>query len=373
MYGGCIIVFYRILECDTINNRESGLGCRLFKMSSTLSQLEHLSLVSKVTTELDNHLGMNDKVLAEFLIHLHSEAKDLEAFAAAVKGAAGGDFPKTLIESLDRLMRVLKSDSSAGSNQNALNQKQTDKKGFPGLSIPDDPDRINKLDQLKDTVDDKSFHNRYEMKDDRSSRSSHKHDRRRNLSPKIVEIDDKVVVGKVYSGRVTNIKDFGAFVALNGIRQRSEGLVHISNIQDSRISHPADVVQRGDNVFVKVLEINGDRIRLSMKDADQKTGIDLTANDLQGGVLSTDMGSSLINSLMAKKTGRKRMTSPERFEIKQLIAAGVVNPRDYPELMNQDQDETGPTGMIGLELEEEIDIELKEEEPLFLKVCGSYQ
>jgi ATP-dependent RNA helicase DHX8/PRP22 len=324
---------------------------------------------------------MNDKVLAEFLIHLHSEAKDLEAFTAAVKGAAGGDFPKTLIESLDRLMRVLKSDSTS-SKQAVTNQKQRDTKGFPGLSIPDDPDRISRLDQIKDTYDDgrdeqrndqrdelrndRRDERRNDRRDDRSSRHGHKHDRRRDLSP-VVEEDEKAVVGKVYPGRVINIKDFGVFVSLSGIRQRTEGLVHISNMQDRRVSHPSDVVQRGDKVFVKLLEINGDRIRLSMKDADQKTGLDLTANAVEG-VLSTDMGSSLINSLMSKKTGKKRMSSPERFEIKQLIAAGVVNPKDYPELMNQDLEENGSSGMVGLELEEEIDIELKEEEPLFLKV-----
>lgn len=339
-------------------------------MSSTLNQLEHLSLVSKVTTELDNHLGMNDKVLAEFLIHLHSESKDLEGFAAAVKGAAGGDFPKSLIESLDRLMRALKSDSVL-SKQSDSGHKPKDPKGFPGLSIPDDPDRVSRLDKMKDNedsrpVNDRRDERRDDRRDDRSSRSAQRHDRRRDPSPRVEE-DEKALVGKVYPGRVTNIKDFGAFVSLSGVRQRAEGLVHISNMQDNRVNHPSDVVQRGDKVYVKVLEINGDRIRLSMKDADQITGRDLSANDGQG-VLSTDMGSALINSLMSKKTGKKRMSSPERFEIKQLIAAGVVNPKDYPELMNHDQEEAGSSGMAGLELEEEVDIELKEEEPLFLKV-----
>jgi ATP-dependent RNA helicase DHX8/PRP22 len=351
-------------------------------MSSTLNQLEQLSLVSKVTTELDNHLGMNDKVLAEFLIHLHSESKDLESFSAAVKGAAGGDFPKTLIESLDRLMRVLKSDSVP--SKQAL--RQTDTKGFPGLSIPDDPDRVSKLendldhtakdqwndrrngDDRRDRRDDRRDRN--DRNDRRNDRRDDRNNRRRDPSPRVEE-DEKATVGKVYPGRVTNVKDFGAFVSLGGVKQRAEGLVHISNMQDNRVNHPSDVVNRGDNVFVKVLEINGDRIRLSMRDANQKTGQDLSTNDVQG-VLSTDMGSSLISSLMSKKTGKKRMSSPERFEIKQLIAAGVVNPKDYPELMNHDQEEVTSSGMIGLELEEEIDIELKEEEPLFLKVLGIY-
>jgi ATP-dependent RNA helicase DHX8/PRP22 len=334
-------------------------------MSCALDELEHLSLVSKVSTELDNHLGMNDKVLAEFLIHLHSESTDLESFSAAVKGAAGGDFPKTLIESLDRLMRALKSNSNSKQSVSLKSQNGKIQTGFPGLSIPDDPSRISRLEKVNDTFNSS---NNDKLKDDNHHKSSsHKSEKRRDPSP-IKELDEKTIVGKVYPGRVTNVKDFGAFVSLNGVKQRAEGLVHISNMQDNRVNHPSDIVQRGDNVYVKVLEINGDRIRLSMKDADQRSGRDLTENDGQGGILSTDMSSSLINSLMSKKTGKKRMTSPERFEIKQLIAAGVVNPKDYPELMNQDLEEDGTSGFVGMELEEEIDIELKEDEPLFLKV-----
>lgn len=71
-------------------------------------------------------------------------------------------------------------------------------------------------------------------------------------------------VGETYPGKVMRIKDFGAFVALpSGI----EGLVHLSQISDKHIKSPDEVLKVGDEVQVRVLEINKaeKRIRLTMK------------------------------------------------------------------------------------------------------------
>ena len=74
------------------------------------------------------------------------------------------------------------------------------------------------------------------------------------------------------------------------------------------------------------------------------------------------------------KRFRKRITSPERFELKQLIAAGVLNSSDYPELYLIDKgDEAYATGRNDFSddddkgVEEEVEIELKEDEPRFLR------
>lgn len=66
-----------------------------------LYNLELLSLVSKITQEIDNHAGINDKTLAEFVISLHEQSKTLPAFKAKVK-EAGADFPDSFIENVDR-------------------------------------------------------------------------------------------------------------------------------------------------------------------------------------------------------------------------------------------------------------------------------
>ena len=74
-----------------------------------------------------------------------------------------------------------------------------------------------------------------------------------------------VEIGKIYTGKVTRIVDFGAFVSVIGGK---EGLVHVSQIADHRVEKVADYLKVGQEVNVKVLEIDRPgRIRLSMKDA----------------------------------------------------------------------------------------------------------
>lgn len=82
---------------------------------------------------------------------------------------------------------------------------------------------------------------------------------------RIEDITAEVEVGRIYPGKVTRIVDFGAFVAIGGGK---EGLVHISQIADKRVEKVTDYLQMGQEVPVKVLEIDRQgRIRLSMKEA----------------------------------------------------------------------------------------------------------
>ncbi|MFT8321635.1 MAG: 30S ribosomal protein S1 [Bacillus sp. (in: firmicutes)] len=75
---------------------------------------------------------------------------------------------------------------------------------------------------------------------------------------------DSIEVGQTVSGVVQRITNFGAFVDLGGI----DGLVHISQLSHEHISNPADVVEEGQEVNVKVLSVDrdNDRISLSIKD-----------------------------------------------------------------------------------------------------------
>jgi polyribonucleotide nucleotidyltransferase len=81
-------------------------------------------------------------------------------------------------------------------------------------------------------------------------------------------------MGKIYSGKVVRIVDFGAFVNFFGSR---DGLVHISELADGRVNKVEDVVKEGDTVKVKVLDIdNRGKVRLSVRLVDQETGEDLS-------------------------------------------------------------------------------------------------
>jgi polyribonucleotide nucleotidyltransferase len=85
---------------------------------------------------------------------------------------------------------------------------------------------------------------------------------------KMIEyIAKDIEVGKVYDGKVTRIMNFGAFVDIGGGR---EGLLHISKISNKRVEKVEDVLAVGDEIKVKVYEIdNQDRINLTMKDLEE--------------------------------------------------------------------------------------------------------
>ncbi|WP_127956483.1 polyribonucleotide nucleotidyltransferase [Serratia microhaemolytica] len=82
---------------------------------------------------------------------------------------------------------------------------------------------------------------------------------------RIEEITSDIEVGRIYQGKVTRIVDFGAFVAVGGGK---EGLVHISQIADKRVEKVTDYLQMGQEVSVKVMEVDRQgRVRLSIKEA----------------------------------------------------------------------------------------------------------
>ena len=86
----------------------------------------------------------------------------------------------------------------------------------------------------------------------------------------IAGIVEEAEVGKIYDGKVVNIVDFGAFVNFMGGK---DGLVHVSEMKNERVEKPTDVVSEGQEVKVKVLEVDPrGKVRLSMRVVDQATG-----------------------------------------------------------------------------------------------------
>ena len=71
---------------------------------------------------------------------------------------------------------------------------------------------------------------------------------------------DRLSPGDVVEGTISNIVDFGAFVDLEGI----DGLIHISELSWSHVNHPSEVLEIGQTVRVKVLDIDRDRQRISL-------------------------------------------------------------------------------------------------------------
>jgi ATP-dependent RNA helicase DHX8/PRP22 len=224
----------------------------------------------------------------------------------------------------------------------------------------------------------------------------------------------ELVLYGIYDGRVSNLKDFGAFIELEGVRPPPggggggrggavEGLVYVGNIKAGvRLNNPAEALTRGQRVKVKVISVAGSKISLSMKDVDQATGADLMpsrqapaleeagatgANRMglgSGGGLAAaaaagaapqprapmthhahlaDLDADLRDGSAGPARSKRRMTSPERFEAEQLRASGVL---PVTELPDYDADAGVLPGDGDGGHEETFEVELAEEEAPFL-------
>lgn len=443
-----------------------------------LLELEHLSLVSKICTELDNHLGINDKDLAEFIIDLADKNPNFDNFKKVLL-ENGAEFPDSFITNLLRIIQLMKKKSNA-SNSDDKDIKKVDgdlmAMKFPGLAmkncdqkeilkeyakdekkkpkkaeknVADDmmaeleafapststtenkpelstekqrrsPSRERKSDKKSERKRsrERRRRSRSRSKGRRRSRSRSK-DRRRNRSRSkdrnrrrnsrsrsrdryrrrsrtrdqskrspvrkrsATPLPDDPEPGKIYSGRVANIVPFGCFVQISGLRKKWEGLVHISQLRsEGRVTDVTEVVSRGANVKIKVISVAGQKVSLSMKEVDQDTGQDLNPNshahlredDARDRNPDRPIAGTSVLQLEGglepdeEDQSRKRVTrisSPERWEIKQMISSGVIDRSELPDFDEE-------TGLLPKEEDNEADIEIEivEEEPPFLQGHG---
>ena len=101
------------------------------------------------------------------------------------------------------------------------------------------------------------------LKADRNRRKvifSHKMAENKKPRVNIDELISRLDIGHVLDGRVSTIKDFGVFVDIGGV----EGLVHISELSWSRISHPKEIIEQGQEVKVFVLGVDRENRRISL-------------------------------------------------------------------------------------------------------------
>ncbi|KAI3908097.1 hypothetical protein MKW92_049617 [Papaver armeniacum] len=459
----------------------------LDSVAEDLKKLEYMSLVSKVCTELESHLGFSDKVLAEFITDTGHKSESVDEFDAKLK-SDGAEMPDYFVRTLFTIIHAILPTKS---------KKEDDEPVFKSLSIADGKARVKELekeierearerqreeDEIKrkerDRDRDRDRDNndrhrdrdgrdggrggrdrdrdrdggrggrddgreadyrsgggrdrhrdrdRYDERDDRrgerfrGEEDDQGYDRRddrgrdrgrggggRDRGRRRDENDDvnrgdedygdekidrrqiqsnEPELYHVYPGRVARVMETGCFVSLNGFKEK-EGLVHVSQMATRRVANAKEFVQRGQSVYVKVISLSGQKMSLSMRDVDQDTGKDLipikkTADDEltrtnpQGSNRgpNSKVGISGIRILeedeetVPSRRPSKRMSSPEKWEAKQLIASGVLDASEFPNF-----DEDGEPGMLYQEEggEEELEIELNEDEPAFLQGQSRY-
>ncbi|XP_063696114.1 ATP-dependent RNA helicase DHX8 [Culicoides brevitarsis] len=446
-----------------------------------LEKLEHLSLVSKICTELDNHLGLNDKDLAEFIIDLAEKNPSLPAFKKVLL-ENGAEFNDSFISNLLRIIQLMKPLKTSGSSKCFDDSKTEDKTTllamkFPGLALPNEPQKLLESDEEKQLKEEKPLselivddmfaelealapsksknEDEKKLKEKQNSLKSHDHSenqrkrrsRSRDCSRRHVssrnsnknrnrsssrdrnyrrrsssrdrskkrrrrsrsrstdyshrrqkrgssrsprksygqkeEFSDDPEPGKIYNGKVANIVAFGAFVQIFGLRKRWEGLVHISQLRgEGRVANVSDVVSKGDSVKVKCISLAGNKVSLSMKEVDQISGEDLnpashshlqaekefSSRNPDRPIIGTDMlqlQGNMEDDETMKRKKVTRISSPERWEIQQMISSGVIDRTELP-----DFDEENGLLPKDDEDEEDIEIEIVEDEPPFLQGHG---
>ncbi|CAL5038647.1 unnamed protein product [Urochloa decumbens] len=301
-------------------------------VSEGMRRLTQLSLVSKVCSELEAHLGVADRVLAEFVVDLGRASASAADFAAAL-GDHGAEIPDYLVRSLHAVITAIPDHAPA-----------------PAAALA----ATNPTPRVTGT----------------GARGG-----------KEAESDGEPELYQVRRGRVTRVADAGCFIRLDGARG-CEGLVHVSQMPGRRAS-----VTRGQEVFVKVVSVDGSKLGLSMRDVDQDSGRDLLPLLRRSGEDDAPRSNPLADCGRAagKRKGvsgifvpdedeagpaprrpTRRMSSPERWEMKQLIASGVLDAKDCNGI-----DEDDDAVLYQEEPEEELEIELNEDEPAFLQGKGS--
>eukprot|EP00124_Ichthyophonus_hoferi_P005218 Ihof_evm3s704 gene=Ihof_evmTU3s704 len=123
--------------------------------SKDISELEYLSLISKICTELDNHLGFSDKTLAEFIVSVADGVDNVGAFGRQLKENGADDFSDAFITSLYRLICRLKPKSTPAAgpakkimlndedivddSRDRTRELEERKKKYPALAKPNEP------------------------------------------------------------------------------------------------------------------------------------------------------------------------------------------------------------------------------------------
>ena len=130
---------------------------------------------------------------------------------------------------------------------------------------------------------------------------------------KALELINSIVAepeaGEIYEGKVVKIMDFGAFVNFFG---KKDGLVHISQLANERVNNVTDVVNEGDIVKVKLVGFdNRGKVKLSMKDVDQKTGKEIISDKL-GDNTANDSKSKDDSQPKKEKKPRKKKTEDKK-------------------------------------------------------------
>lgn len=319
-------------------------------------------VLSKLLTMTKRHLGIEDDEgnLALFICSLFEQVSskdDQFNQFKSITAANGGDmFP---IDFLTEVFTLLGGKLPEKETKSAIRVKIEEaklkfenskvKSEFLGLSFPNE-------------VPNSDFSFKSELKHERDEKKPFI--KRENIDENYIkkEINNTLKVndfkeGEIYEGIVKNLTPYGAFIKLRN--SNLTGLCHVSHIspEGQRIDSPSSELKLDQHVYTKILSIepSKSRVSLSMKYINQNTGDE--SRPTRRDVVPND----------GRNPNKRRLTSPERWEISQLISAGVVSAKDYPELYEDPNLAFASAEPKVNDEDIDIEIELTNKEPKFLE------
>ena len=148
------------------------------------------------------------------------------------------------------------------------------------------------------------------------------------------ELFERINVGDVVEGKVKNVTDFGAFIDLGG----ADGLLHISEMSWGRVENPKKLLKVGDDITVLIKDIQGEKIALSLKFADQNPWLTAAEKYAVGNVVEgkvarmTDFGAFVelepgVDALLhVSQISREHVEKPaDVLKVGETITAKVVD------------------------------------------------
>lgn len=345
---------------------------------------KNIGLLNKLASLISKHLSIPDEefTLSKFVLSLYESVDNVQdqkfkSFITAVEENGGEDFPQEFLKDIFKVLDthlsgnsdivIKKEESSEVSSHSAVKLESPPKASTatehtnvatsnldPSIKRENDVSKLLRSENLPAL----SLPNR-QVKLEEPKQGPSLDKKGLNFRNRI-----KYSVGGVHKGYVSNIAPYGAFIRLESPTSFTSGLCHVSKMLfdgRTRVRHPQDVVKPNQEVFVKITQVEPDgrreKISLTMVGIDQLTGLDR----LDEIVSETKSRGRPEKVQSAPK--RRRLTSPERWEIRQLIASGAASAADYPELNNNGDDEL----QSNIDDDVQIDVELNTDEPSFLK------
>jgi ATP-dependent RNA helicase DHX8/PRP22 len=400
---------------------------------SAVERMEDMALTSRVTEALSPHLqGLTDKTLTEFIIHLTEQQlknKKQQPKSSAIPNGNGND-PITQSQNLrqrladngapdiplslcKRLLEWVESQSPRIARWQKKKQQQQQAKqpstvsgananendvtqSFPGLAKPN----LNQSVHL-----DQGFFEHNPNNDHNNHKATAKDSSQRNVSNLPAWMtkegggakrggveeqeplppnkrarttdnnNDEWQVYAIHQGRVEKTLDFGVVVALHNAKNGSnkEGMVYKSQLPTD---YQKNDFRKGQTVWVKIISRSPNKLFLSIKDVNQKTGQDIMPHrntareDVKNDTTTTsqvvhhpgfDVAAVKNDEQQQRRRTKAPLTEQELYEAQQLIRSGVLPVEQYPTYDPE-------LGMLGIEeTEEETEVELADNEPAFLR------